>query len=123
VVGASTDAAVPTAPIDPIHFYLVGDTIAIEETKTAYNINTHFIRGIDIMSRVVRDLTGESRARYGGGGAAAAAAAAAAGGAAPGAAPGSGSPAPAGGARPGGGGFGRGGGGGGRSWGAIAAGR
>jgi hypothetical protein len=62
---ASQNTEVGSVSADPIHFFLTGDTIAVEESRQAFNINGFFMRGIEQMARLSRDT--ESGRSHGGG--------------------------------------------------------
>lgn len=46
-------ASSSAAGADPIHFYLSGDTVAVDEARSVFNVAGFFLRGIENMGRVI----------------------------------------------------------------------
>ena len=65
---APTAASVATASSDPLHFFVAGDTITIDETRPAPNAAGFFLRQIDALSKITNAPAGGHGGWAGGGG-------------------------------------------------------
>lgn len=53
------------AGADSLHFYLTGDVVNAEETRQGFNPSLYFVRGIEMMGRVIRDAGRSERGERG----------------------------------------------------------
>ena len=66
--GGPSSSSAPPVSADPLHFFLVGETVTIEEAKASKDFNAFFIRNIEVLTRVARDAEKAIAAGGGAGG-------------------------------------------------------
>lgn len=59
-LAASSASAASSAASEALHFYLVSDTVMVEEAKQGFNMNSYFIRGIEQTHRIMREMNASS---------------------------------------------------------------